>query len=64
MKTFSSRSLENIGDCSPPELDVLKNILNIHVTNHRGYQVEFDIYAQYNSSGMTRAEYYIETHID
>lgn len=63
---FSARSGQNFEARNPPASpEELERVLNTHIPEQRpGYSGEYDIYAEYQRSGMSRAEYYFEERIN
>lgn len=62
---LSVRSTLNFRDRNPSvPRSYLDRILSIHVADRNESDAEYDIYSEYERNGMSRAEYYFETHID
>lgn len=65
LSIFETKKSQNFLERNPPVLrSQIDKILNIHVVNGPGYEGEYDIYAEYNKTGMSSADYYLEDHIN
>lgn len=61
---FSNQISQNLSDRNPPvPRSYVEDFLRIHEADRPPY-VENDVYANYELNGMTRAEHYLEYHLD